>query len=342
MVETRKRPRVFVSYTWRPKENMARAFQLAEDLRARGMDARIDVYFKDRHHGFSPPEPSLDDRRDPWILWAESEIKAADCVLLLSTEQYAASDPDRGAIGGEWFRWHELPYEEKLATNGPYVWWDWHAMYKDWKSDKALAPKFVPVGFGHYTSCKEFIPGFLRNATYYNLESQSDVEGVIRGVRAAHRKRNPRNGIFISYAHDDEPEWIATLLTYLAPVERKGVRIWTDKEIRPGELWHVEIQDALATAKVAVLLVSQNFIASQYIASHELPQLLDAAKTDGLTIFWIPIKPSTYKDSEIQKYQAAHSPNQPISSLRGAKRDQAFVAITSKLADALADPVARQ
>jgi hypothetical protein len=101
---TWKKPRVFISYTWRPEENKARAFQFAEDLRALGIDARLDQYFLDSHHGFSPPPPELNDSRGPWIAWAEAEITAADTVILLCTEQYAASDPDHASIGGEWHR----------------------------------------------------------------------------------------------------------------------------------------------------------------------------------------------------------------------------------------------
>lgn len=332
---TAKRPRVFISYTWRPAANKDKAYRLAENLRAHGFDVRIDVYFKDSQYSFSPPQPDLNDQRDPWIVWAESEIKAADCVLLLCTEQYAASDADGGAQGGEWFRWHELPYERKLAMKVPYVWWDWHAMLENWESDKQAATKFVPLGFGQYTTNAQHIPGFLRGATYCNLDSKSDFDGLLRRIRAEFRKRHPRLGVFVSYAHDDEPVWINARKNHLAFLERKGIRIWTDEDIKPGERWHDEIQDALATAKVAVLQVSPNFLSSQYIASHELPHFLEAAQSDGLTIFWVPVKPSSYKESEIGKFQAAHSPDQPLSALRGAKRDGALVRIASKLSEAL-------
>ena len=105
--------------------------------------------------------------------------------------------------------------------------------------------------------------------------------------------------------------------------------------IAPGEIWHVRILVALDRAKVAVLLVSQYFLASEYIRNDELPRMLQAAESDGMTIFWIPIRPSAYKRSPIRVFQSAHAPEKPLSGLSDAERDQAFVDIGEKLAKVL-------
>jgi hypothetical protein len=95
----------------------------------------------------------------------------------------------------------------------------------------------------------------------------------------------PRSGVFISYAHDDD-KWIDGLLSELRPVaERHGIEVWTDRDILPGDDWHLGIQHALDHAKVGVMLVSPKFIASEYIKSDELPQMLQAAESEGLRIF---------------------------------------------------------
>lgn len=125
------------------------------------------------------------------------------------------------------------------------------------------------------------------------------------------------------------------LLQHLAFLKQKGVYIWTDLEIETGEQWYEEIKSALWIARVAVLLVTPAFLDSSFIQKHELPPLLNAAKSEGLTIFWIPVEPSSYDHYEISNFQAAYSPNEPLYSLKGAKRNQALVEIASKLAKAL-------
>ena len=81
--------------------------------------------------------------------------------------------------------------------------------------------------------------------------------------------------------------------------------------------------------------VSPDFLASKYISNNELPRMLQAAESDGMTIFWIPVRPSPYKHSLIGAFQAAHAPEKPLSGLSNAERDQAFVDIGEEMAKAL-------
>jgi len=150
------------------------------------------------------------------------------------------------------------------------------------------------------------------------------------------RERVPRSGVFISYAHKDDPSWLDNLLSHLSWLKSQyNIDLWTDRDIEPGDKWHETIQAALDRAKVAVLLVTQNYLASDYITSNELPKMLEAAETDGMEIFWIPVRSSTYEHSPLAKLQAARAANRPLADLRAAVRDRAFVEISEKLGKVL-------
>jgi formylglycine-generating enzyme required for sulfatase activity len=140
-----------------------------------------------------------------------------------------------------------------------------------------------------------------------------------------------RDQIFISYSHTDS-DWLKRLQIMLVPVQRQGILdVWVDTRIQPGQLWKEEIQKALARAKVAVLLVSPEFLASDFIAKHELPPLLEAARKEGLTIFWIPLQHSLYKFTEIAHYQAAYDPKTPLATLAPDQQGAALMQIAEAL-----------
>jgi hypothetical protein len=150
---TSSRPIVYISYRWINIEHDGRparapdpeGLALADDLRARGLDVRLDLYFHESRHGFSPPERVAGDPRDPWLVWAVRQIEGADVVLMLCTPAYVRTDPDGGSESGEWARWCELGETERVASRVPALWWDWLAISRECN----LKPeKFIPVGRG--------------------------------------------------------------------------------------------------------------------------------------------------------------------------------------------------
>lgn len=138
------------------------------------------------------------------------------------------------------------------------------------------------------------------------------------------------NKIFVSYCHKDKV-WLERLKTILSPVVGENLEVWDDTRIETGAKWKEDIENAIATAKVAVLLVSDNFLASKFIADHELPRFLNMANRGSLKIYWIPVSYSLYDETEIASYQAAHDPSKPLDSLKGYQRKKALTIIGKKI-----------
>ncbi len=135
-----------------------------------------------------------------------------------------------------------------------------------------------------------------------------------------------RTKIFISYSHNDS-EWLERLQVHLKPIERQGlVTPWDDTKIQPGANWREEIQAALDTANIAILLISADFLGSDFIADNELPLLLDAAENAGVTILSLILSPSLYGEIEsISKYQSVNPPSEPLIDLSKGEQEKYLV-----------------
>src|SRR5258706_10897121 len=114
-----------------------------------------------------------------------------------------------------------------------------------------------------------------------------------------------RNIVFVCYAHRDR-KYLVELREHLAPLLRAGtIEVWDDTRLRGGEEWRKEIKQALASAKVAICLVSRYFCASKFIAEYELPPLLTAAKAEGVVILPVVVGGCDYDSSELGGVQAS-------------------------------------
>lgn len=144
-------------------------------------------------------------------------------------------------------------------------------------------------------------------------------------------KKQYRNGVFISYSHRDK-EWLEKLQIVLKPFTRnESIELWDDTRIPVGASWETEIEKAISSSRVAVLLVSANFLASDFIASKELPKILSAQKR-GLVIFWIPVSAAAFKQTELAKFQAASDPSKPLDSLPNSEQQKVLVQIAERIA----------
>lgn len=141
----------------------------------------------------------------------------------------------------------------------------------------------------------------------------------------------PMKRLFVSYSHKDS-DWLDRLRVHLSPVTRsQGIDLWDDTRIKTGQLWKKEIATALDGADAAVLLVSADFLASDFIQSEELPVLLRNASGRGTKIFPIVVGPCRYDLSPFSAFQAVNSPTSPLSGLPKAKAEAMLVDLSRDL-----------
>lgn len=113
--------------------------------------------------------------------------------------------------------------------------------------------------------------------------------------------------------------------------------IWSDEQIEPGGRWRDEIKKAIENADVAILLVTPEFLASEFNMKNELPPLLrKESDRRGINIIHLIIKSSAFKlVANISQFQAFNGPDKPFSDLQDQEQGKKFVELAIKLNDLL-------
>ena len=169
-----------------------------------------------------------------------------------------------------------------------------------------------------------------RTATSATAPSASD-SGSSLGAIGAHSTANQTH-IFVSYSHQDS-KWLKRLQVHLKPLSRQGLlELWDDTRIQPGMDWRNEIDQALRRACMAVLLVSADFLASEFIVNNELPPLLDAASRRSVLILPVIVGHSLFLQHEsLSKYQAVNPPSKPINTMTQHEADAVLVHLAESI-----------
>ena len=141
--------------------------------------------------------------------------------------------------------------------------------------------------------------------------------------------------VFISYSHADR-KWLERLQVHLRPLIRDSIAdIWDDTRIEPGDAWQIEIRKALEAASVAVLLISADFLASDFVQSEELPALLKAAEERGLLILQVIVSPSRFERTTLAQLQAVNSPTEPLVNMNEYQRELLMETLAARIESAV-------
>lgn len=146
----------------------------------------------------------------------------------------------------------------------------------------------------------------------------------------AHQKFKPetidlkRDKVFVSYSHLDK-DFLTDVQRHFKPF-LGHIDFWDDTKIKPGQKWKDEIRKAIKETKVAILLVSTDFLGSEFIATDELTPLLKLAETEGATILIVILKPCLFEDFEdLNIYQSMNPPSLPVSKMDLNETEELYV-----------------
>jgi hypothetical protein len=119
--------------------------------------------------------------------------------------------------------------------------------------------------------------------------------------------------IFISYAHEDEP-LKQQLEKQLRGLQRQAIiSVWHDRKISPGTLWAQAIDAHLNTAKIILLLVSPDFMDSDYGYSVEMERAMKRHERNEARVIPVILRPVYWKKARFGVLQALPKDAKPIT-----------------------------
>ena len=139
--------------------------------------------------------------------------------------------------------------------------------------------------------------------------------------------------VFFSYSHKDE-QLRDELAKHLSILKRQGIiTAWYDREISAGTEWAGEIDAHLNTAQVILLLISADFLASDYCYDIELTRAMERHAARQARVIPVILREVDWKGAAFGKLQALPQNAFPVTNW--ANRDQAFADVARGIRQAV-------
>jgi len=139
--------------------------------------------------------------------------------------------------------------------------------------------------------------------------------------------------VFLSYAHNDK-ELRVSLQKHLALlVRQKLISVWYDRKIGAGQEWAGQIDEHLNTAQIILLLISPDFITSDYCYDIEVKRAMERNSTREACIIPVILRPCDWQNTPFGKLQALPINGKPVTDWKN--RDSAFLTIAQGIRTAV-------
>ena len=144
-----------------------------------------------------------------------------------------------------------------------------------------------------------------------------------------------RTKVFIAYCFP-EKRWLDRVQAALEPFAGADrCVVWDERKVRASGTWKTELPAVLATTKVAMMIVSDLFLESDFITRVKLPAILEREREDGLEICWVLAGQCLFELAGLKESDLGNRAGSAFDGLGLAQRDAEVAAISKKVAGLL-------
>jgi len=148
--------------------------------------------------------------------------------------------------------------------------------------------------------------------------------------------------IFCCYAHEDEA-LLNKLKAHLKPLQRQGlIDVWHDRDIGAGAEWEQEIKDQLNVAQIILLLVSPDFMDSDYCYGIEMQRAIERHEQGEAIVIPVILRPVYWQGAPFGKLQALPTDSKPITSSGWHNQGEAFFNVAEGIRKAVEKGISKR
>ncbi len=174
------------------------------------------------------------------------------------------------------------------------------------------------------------VPGIIKPSTKGTSEYKEE-----RSVVTSTTQFDKPVKVFYSYSHKDR-RYREKLETQLALLQREGlISAWHDHKIEAGREWADQIDNHLNAAQIILLLVSPDFLGSDYCYNKELKRAMEKHDLGEAIVIPVILRSCEWYQSPLGKLQALPRGGNPVISRRWRNSDEAFLDVVQGIRKAV-------
>lgn len=141
------------------------------------------------------------------------------------------------------------------------------------------------------------------------------------------KRKNKKIKVFLSYSHKDI-KYKQELDKHLTPLKTsERIETWNDEELKVGSEFNQEIKERLESYDIIVLLISSDFLSSDYCRDIEMENAIKRAKAQQCHIVPVIVRPCMWKETPIKEFLALPKEGKPINKYK--EKDDAYLEVAS-------------